>query len=187
MSDAAFNGQPPLTPNHLASDEAPGSDRQRHLHLVDLENLGVTYPGAPVLPGTGDLYRDVTAPGPDDQFIVGADATRIFDLYREFPGSRLCVGRGPDGGELAVLRMVDLDLIVERYDALTIASGDGLFAPVARLAQRRGLPVRVVSRRNGLARSLRSFADEIVMFPLWVIEMDEGDDQADNDPGDTAA
>ena len=151
-------------PRLLPATAEPGP-LARHLHLVDAENLGVETRGGPVGPGTGRIYRLLTRPSVADQYLVGADATRAFDLSREFPGARHCLGRGPDGGELAVLQTVDPDLLVARFDALTIASGDWRFVQLARTAARRGLWVRVVSRRARLARVLAAAADEILEFP----------------------
>lgn len=154
-----------------------GSATVRHLHLIDIENLGVETPRGPVVAGTGELYRQLANPGRFDQFFVGADAARIFDVEREFPGVRRCAGRGPDGGEASILNLVDLNLVEVRFDAITIASGDGYFAAMANAARSRGLWLRVISRPERLSRKLRYLANQVISFPapaLWRLHHGDG-------------
>lgn len=154
----------PSTPSRLSLAAPPSTLAGRCLHLVDVENLGVELPGGPVPTGTGERYRRLTEPTPTDQFLVGADVSRVFDMRREFPGARHCTGRGPDGAEHAILATLDPELLSERFAGLTVASGDWRFAGIAGEARRRGLWVRVVSRRDRLARVLGAAADEVVEF-----------------------
>lgn len=148
-----------------AARHPAGTATVRHLHLVDIENLGVAVSGGPVAKGTGVVYRKVATPGRFDQFLVGADASRIFDIDREFPGVRRYAGRGPDGGENAILDDVDPDLLAQRFDALTVGSGDGRFCDIATEVRSQGLHLRVISRPERLSRRLRRLADEFVSFP----------------------
>lgn len=154
-----------------------GSATVRHLHLIDIENLGVETSRGPVVAGIGNVYRQLATPGRFDQFFVGADAARIFDVEREFPGVRRCAGRGPDGGEASILNQIDLDLVEVRFDAITIASGDGYFAAMAKAARSRGLWLRVISRPERLSRRLGDLADQIITFPapaLWIRHHGDG-------------
>lgn len=147
-----------------------GTAITRHLHLVDIENLGVETSGGRVLRGTGEVYRAVAVPGRLDQFIVGADATRIFDAAREFPGVRQCAGWGPDGGEDAILAEVNLELVSQRFDAITIGSGDSRFCDLAQSARAKGIPIRVISRPDRLSHQLRQLTQWFIWFPdpvLW--------------------
>lgn len=137
----------------------------RAIHLVDIENLCVNHSGQPISTGVGDSYRSIVRPGPNDQFIVASDASRIFDARREFQGARIVHGTGPDGAELAIEHEVDLRHAATHFTTLVIASGDGYFTRTARRAQELDMRVVVVSRESCLARSLAHYAHGFIAFP----------------------
>lgn len=141
----------------------------RHLVLIDIENLVGS--GSPtssevetalhalsnVVPGFGSAQR-VVACSHHAACAVSFAASGCRRLWRS----------GPNGADLALLEVLNSEFVEERFEFITVCSGDGIFADrVARLAEL-GVAVNVVALRGQLAWRLRPFAHHIHSAPLSV-------------------
>jgi len=80
----------------------------------------------------------------------------------EWPGARHLRRSGHDGADLALIEILTGESVAERFAAVIVASGDGLFAgPVARLGAD-GVVVTVVANRRSLSRQLALAARRLV-------------------------
>lgn len=134
----------------------------RVLHLVDLENL---LGGSERDPGevltAWEAYEQSSDMAAGDHVIVGTGPRLASVAWFVLPAERvrLVLGRGVDGGERAILEVIDEATVVRSYDRLVIGSGDHAFIEVALSAHRSGVEVWVVSRRQSLCGDLRRAAD----------------------------
>jgi hypothetical protein len=131
----------------------------RTLHLVDLENLL----GDPRAEGRTalhalDVYLELAAWRDGDVVVLATNPALMLTIAFALPvpmNTHTACGR--DGADLALLSHAPPEWIAKRFDRLVIGSGDGIFAARARAAQERGVAVRVVARRGGCSKRLRSF------------------------------
>lgn len=130
------------------------------LHLIDIENLaGGSSASAELVGEVMDAYRRSVHVGPADHVVVGTGPRLAPTALFAWPGARVLIGRGLDGADRALLAWAeDPTRIAERYVALYIASGDGIFTRLASHVRQQGLPTMVVSRREALSGSLRRSA-----------------------------
>jgi hypothetical protein len=124
----------------------------RSLHLIDVENLAGTATPDPVqarhLQGRYLLLVGVST---GDQVVIASSHLALKTAGCWWAGARYLVRSGPD---LALLDLAGHEHISERFSQVTIASGDGIFAPVAASLAVAGCQVSVISRRTGLSRQL---------------------------------
>jgi hypothetical protein len=131
----------------------------RCIHLVDAENIA----GSPCPTRAefeyGRLRLDIVVPyGDHDHRTVAADASNALDAGLAWPGAQLLIGHGPDGADAILLQWAEHADLVNRFDAVVVASGDNAFAPLAASLRRNGLPVVVVSWRASCSRALAGAA-----------------------------
>ncbi len=136
---------------------------QRSFVVVDFENLlfgeHETTSHDLLEARARDILTAAHGQRPGDHLLVGCNPRLAFAARAAFPGARLVVGSGADGADKALLRAIDGEVIVRRFGELNIVSGDHIFAELAHRSRARGVPVRVVAPRNGLATRLRLVAD----------------------------
>src|SRR5262245_48594128 len=104
----------------------------RGLHLIDVENLAGT--GAPDPAQARHLrarYLLLVGLGTLDQVVIASSHLALKKTGGWWPGARYLVRSGPDGADLELLDLIGRERIAERFSCVTIASGDGLFAPAA--------------------------------------------------------
>lgn len=137
---------------------------QRTLLLIDVENMsGSSCPRAATLA----LVRDALAGStrlPNDAHVVvsassSATAAAAGLCWKE---ARLVWMPGPDGADLALADVALNEDVADRYGRVIIASGDHLFAPVARYLRLQGLTVTVVAVPGSLSRVLANEVDEVL-------------------------
>ena len=134
----------------------------RHLVLIDIENIAATpSPSeaevvcvlralADAIPGFSTAQR-VWVSSHRAALAVGCAA----------PGDRRLWRSGRDGADLALLEVMDSEHLAERFERVTVCSGDGIFADgVARLAGQ-GVSVAVIALRGHLATRLRLAAHRV--------------------------
>lgn len=140
-------------------------DPKRRLHLVDIENLiGCARPTTAEAAACRGAYQDCAGVRPGDLVVVACNHGAAGTVGLSWRGARLLLRSGPDGADLALLDVITNEAIEERFEAIVVASGDGLFAEaVARLGGL-GLDVTVVSNHRALSRQLRLAARQVVLF-----------------------
>ena len=135
------------------------------LAVVDAENLDRARIHSGLTPQLGDRWRRIVPAHPALTTFVGADASRYRAMAREFPHDHTVVGFGPDGGELALIEMIERHAFTGAIGCLVIGSGDGEFTSVAWKARALGLMVVVVALDDCLSTRLARLAHHTIAFP----------------------
>lgn len=143
-------------------------ETKRELYLMDAESWAVITTRGELQAGVGDLFREIFHPTTNDAVIVGVDGRRVFPAYTEFPGCLMRIGSGPSGGERALIDALDVAHEAATYSGITICSGDGEFAPLARKYWELGLRVRISSWRSRLATDLVRAEYEVVFLDHFI-------------------
>jgi hypothetical protein len=134
--------------------------------LIDIENLAAT--PSP----TRERVEEVVAalrkavPGfDDDQKIVACSHHAAQTVPFAFPGARHLWRSGRDGADLALVGVLEDEHVEERYERVTICSGDGIFAETAAWLAGVGVDVTAVSLSGHLARRLQLAAGNVTILP----------------------
>lgn len=129
---------------------------KRTLHLIDIENLlGEPRPAAQLVSQARTAYEAEVVVAENDLVVVACNHGCALDVGLAYTGARMVVRSGPDGADLALLEVLDEHDVKSRFDAVVIASGDGIFTQAVSALAAVGLPTLVVSRPESLSRSLR--------------------------------
>lgn len=142
------------------------NNRNRVLHLVDIENLlGVARPAMADVVACHEAYRPLIRCG--DLVVVACNHGAFSAVAWGWPDARRLMRSGENGADQALLDVLQYERVEHRFDAVVVASGDGIFTdPVARLGGL-GVAVTVVSRPEALSRQLRMAArDVLALTPL---------------------
>ena len=141
--------------------------RNRHLLLIDIENL--TASPAPTPSEVELIIAGLRAciPGFDhDQRIVACSHHAARTVAFAFPRARHIWRSGADGADLALLDVLETERVAERFQRVTICSGDGIFASTAARFAAAGTDVTVVSLAGHLAARLHLAAHHVtLLFP----------------------
>jgi hypothetical protein len=133
--------------------------------LVDIENL-VACPN----PTVGEVEAAVTAIRgalPDfesAQRIVACSHHAAPTVAFAFPRARHLWRSGPDGADLALLDVLDVEQVDQRFEFVTICSGDGIFAASASAFAAAGVDVTVVSVKAHLSARLELAARHVLVL-----------------------
>jgi hypothetical protein len=138
---------------------------ERHLVLVDIENLAATpSPSQEDVTAVVDHLRDLL-PGFDcAQRIVACSHQAAANVAFAFPPARHLWRSGPDGADLALLSVLDNERVDDRFGQVTICSGDGIFAASAARLGGAGVAVTVVSLQGHLAARLELAARHVLFL-----------------------
>ncbi|HZQ86079.1 MAG TPA: hypothetical protein VFA83_14625 [Acidimicrobiales bacterium] len=134
--------------------------------MIDIENLtGTPSPSADEVAAAITGLRAVVAGFDDAQKVVACShhAARIVPFV--FPNARYLWRSGPDGADLALLDVMENERVDERFERVTICSGDGAFASAAAWLARAGVVVTAVSLSGHLAARLRLAARHVAFLP----------------------
>jgi hypothetical protein len=138
----------------------------RHLILIDVENLAAT--PSPTFEQVELLVATLRAvvPGFDcDQKIVACSHHAAHTVPFAFPTARYLWRSGPDGADLALLDVLENERVDERYERVTICSGDGIFASTAAWLAVAGVEVTAVSLAGHLAARFQLAARQVSLLP----------------------
>lgn len=143
----------------------------RHLILIDIENLAASPSptGEDVEELVAALHKEV--PGfDDDQKIVACSHHAAKIVAFAFPSARHLWRSGRDGADLALLGVLENERVDERYEHVTICSGDGIFAETAAWFAGAGVAVTAVSLPGHLSARLRLAARHVTVLPSdpWI-------------------
>lgn len=143
-----------------------GNRAGRRIVLVDIENLvGTASPTSEeveavmaalgeVVPGFGDAHR-----------VVACSHRAAHTVAFACPTERRLWRSGPDGADLALLEVLEDEHVDERFEYVTICSGDGIFSAVAARLARHGVDTTVVALKGHLATRLELAARHVAYLP----------------------
>ncbi len=135
----------------------------RTLHLIDVENLaGSGLPAEWQVAVVRQAYALRVGISGMDQIVIGCNHKALPSAGYGWPGARYVVRSGPDGADLELLAVITGENIAARFSHIVIGSGDGAFTWAAAALVSAGRKVTVVSRREGLARTLRLAAQNVI-------------------------
>jgi hypothetical protein len=141
---------------------------ERSLHVVDIENLAGT--GRPHLGVVAQLratYADVVGVAAQDHVVVACNPGCLVDVGVGWGVhcARYRTGWGCNGADWELLDVLESEGVAERFTEVVIASGDGIFAPMAARLACVGCGVTVVSRRRSLSAKLAVAAQRVIYLP----------------------
>jgi hypothetical protein len=138
----------------------------RHLTLIDIENLTATAsPTREEVEMVRAGLRKVV-PGYDEaQRIVACSHHAAPAVAFVFPTARHLWRSGPDGADLVLLDVLENERVDERFERVTICSGDGIFAASAARLAAADVNVTVVSLAGHLATRLQLAARLVALLP----------------------
>jgi hypothetical protein len=128
--------------NCVYEGHGDSEERERHLVLVDIENLAATSKGR------GDWLR----PSPADRRLQPPQLPCRRNANASV--AQRVWGSGLNGADLALLGVLDNERVDDRFGHVTICSGDGIFAVSAARLGGAGVDVTVVSLKGHLAARL---------------------------------
>jgi len=142
----------------------------RQLILIDIENLtGTPSPTCDEVQTAKAGLRQVV-PGFDDaQHVVACSHHAVPTVAFAFRGTRHLWRSGPDGADLALLDVLENERVDERFERVTICSGDGIFAASAAWLAGADVDVSVVSLQGHLATRLQLAARSVILLPLAAV------------------
>jgi hypothetical protein len=141
----------------------------RHLVLIDIENLVATpSPTREAVEMAICALREVVPGFDDSQRIVACSHHAASTVAFAFPTARHLWRSGRDGADLALLGVLENERVDERFERVTICSGDGIFAESAAWLAKAGIEVAAVSLAGHLAARLELAARQVSLLPLAV-------------------
>jgi hypothetical protein len=126
----------------------------RALHLIDIENLiGLARPSFADVAACYRAYRPLIRS--HDLVVVACNHGAFGEVAWGWPDARRLVRSGDNGADEALLDVLRYERVDERFDAVVVGSGDGIFTDaIARLGGL-GITVTVVHGRGALSGRLR--------------------------------
>ena len=142
----------------------------RQLILIDIENLtGTPSPTCDDVETAKAALRQVV-PGFDDaQHVVACSHHAAPAVAFAFRSARHLWRSGPDGADLALLDVLENERVDERFERVTICSGDGIFAASAAWLAGADVDVTVVSLPGHLATRLQLAARNVTLLPVAAV------------------
>jgi hypothetical protein len=160
-----------LTRSHVHSTLARMTNTRadsagRHLILIDIENMaGTASPTREDVEMVVAGLREVVPGFDDDQKIVACSHHAAQIVAFSFPPARHLWRSGVDGADLALLDVLENERVDERFERLTICSGDGIFATSAAWLAGAGVHVTAVALPGHLAARLQLAAQLVSLLP----------------------
>lgn len=155
----------------------PTNNECRSIHLVDIENLvGLARPCLADVVACHEAYRPLI--GDHDLVVVACNHGAFPAVAWGWPHARWLMRSGDNGADQALLNVLKHERVEERFAAVVVASGDGIFtASVARLGAL-GIAVTVVSRPEALSRRLRMATRHVVEVSVLAAAWSESGEPA---------
>lgn len=135
------------------------------LHLIDIENMVVGNVSASNCSAWWADYVTTVGISPLDQITVAAAWPNAGAAFFAVPANarRIGVTATPDAADLALLDSVDVKRVARQHDEVIIASGDHIFAPLARALRASGVRVvQVVGPGVGVSAELYCSCDDLI-------------------------
>ena len=142
----------------------------RQLILIDIENLtGTPSPTSEEVETAKAALRQVVSGFDDAQHIVACSHHAAPTVAFAFRGARHLWRSGPDGADLALLDVLESERVDERFERVTICSGDGIFTASAAWLASADVDVTVVSLPGCLAARLQLAARHVTHLPVAAV------------------
>lgn len=90
-----------------------------------------------------------------------------------WPKARIILKSGKDGADLALIDVATDERVGKRFDRVVIASGDGIFAEVAKDLSNDGVQVCIICGRGALSRNLAHQCSSVRYLALSSRELKE--------------
>ena len=90
-----------------------------------------------------------------------------------WPKARIILKSGKDGADLALIEVATDERVGKRFDRVVIASGDGIFAEVAKDLSNDGVQVCIVCGRGALSKNLELQCPNVRYLALSARELKE--------------
>lgn len=136
--------------------------RGRTLTLVDIENLaGDPRPEAETVAEVRTALSDLGLVDRASLVVTACNHGAVLAVADGWPCARHLVRSGRDGADKALLEVASGENVVQRFDRVVLASGDGAFATVAAALAAAGVTVVAVSRPDALSARLRLAVHEV--------------------------
>lgn len=146
----------------------------RRLVLVDLENvLGGALMTIEQASCARRYISDALCLKSTEQVIVGIGPTALLAAGVCWPGSRIVMGHGRDGADLALLDVLSTERVEERFDEVVLVSGDGIFSEAIAALGAYGIDVTVVSLAGSCSKRLRMAASSTLFIEPVAAELRE--------------
>lgn len=137
----------------------------RTLHLIDIENLtGSPSPTAEEVSECRELYERNFV-GRYDLVVIACSHHAFPAVGWAWPTARHILRSGENGADLALLDVIRLESVAERFNSVNVASGDGIFTNAVAQLGAAGVGVTAVSRPESLARTLRLAVRHLELLP----------------------
>jgi hypothetical protein len=138
----------------------------RQLILIDIENLtGTPSPTCDDVEMAKAALRLVVPEFDDAQHIVACSHHAARTVAFAFPRARHLWRSGPNGADLALLDVLENERVAERFERMTICSGDGIFAASAAWLAEADVDVTIISLPGHLAARLQLAARYVALLP----------------------
>lgn len=149
----------------------PQINEIRALHFIDIENLSESrFLDQESVRNVKREYFEVIKPNQGDQFVIGVSH---FNLAAATFGwgagvATYVVRSGEDGADLALLNVMADRRLTGRFQSVSIASGDGIFAGAGRALRGRGHSIKFVAREFCLSQSILQSGCECLLLPSMI-------------------
>lgn len=131
--------------------------------MIDIENLaGTPSPTSDDVEAAKAALRAVVPDLDQAQRIVACSHHAAPTVFFAFPTARHLWRSGRDGADLALLDVLENELVHERYDQVIICSGDGLFAGMAASLAAAEVDVTAIAVEGHLSARLELAACQVV-------------------------
>ena len=158
-------------PQLIVGNAQPHHNESRTLHFIDIENLSEsTFLSEEVVREAKREYLETINPGEADQFVIGVSH---FNLAAATFGwgsgvANYVVRSGQDGADLALLNVMADRQFTDRFQCVSIASGDGIFAGAGQILRSRGHSVTFIAREYCLSQCILQSGCECLILPSLI-------------------
>jgi hypothetical protein len=143
--------------------------------MVDVENLaGTASPTQAQAAAVAGLVAEVIQNFDGAQVVIACSHHAALVVAFAFRSARQLWRSGPNGADLALLEVLETERVDERFQYVTVCSGDGIFSDVVAWLGSRQVEVTVVALRGHLSTRLRLAARHVHEVPVALVAVEAG-------------
>jgi uncharacterized LabA/DUF88 family protein len=142
------------------TNQAPKSTKSgRTAFFVDIDNIcGSGLAPKLMVESSVGAIKSRYRPESTDLVYCAATALAAYHCKAVWPGCSVRVGRGQDGSDLQLLNDAKPEWLAARFERVVIASGDGIFAPLAQKLIDLGVIVEFAVGNGAVSRKISQLA-----------------------------